>query len=187
MAKLNVHWEKDGYVLRLGEIEDAKAYYEQNFNPLDPQMARLTGCKTEYTKEEVMEFFKRCINAEDRYDLLIISPQGEILGESVLNEIDWELRCANFRIGMFHSESCGRGIGSWAIERTLELAFDVLKLHRVELDVFSFNPRAIRAYEKAGFKHEGVRRDALMDHGEYADDLLMAMLEDEWRERKCRG
>ena len=85
------------------------------------------------------------------------------MGESVLNEIDWDLRKANFRIAIFHPEECGKGIGSWAIENTLEFAFQEINLHRVELDVFSFNPRAIRAYEKAGFQREGVLRDAVKD------------------------
>lgn len=63
----------------------------------------------------------------------------------------------------------------------MEFAFEEIKLHRLELDVFSFNLRAIRAYEKAGFKHEGVLRDAIKDGDHYADDILMAILEDEWR------
>ena len=52
--------------------------------------------------------------------------------------------------------------------------------------MFSFNPRAIRAYEKAGFRREGVRRDAVRDGDGYGDDILMAILEDEWREVKAR-
>ena len=111
---------------------------------------------------------------------MIFSPQGKIIGESVLNEIDWELRKANFRIAVFHPQDCGKGIGSWAIKSTLDFAFRELKLHRVELDVFSFNPRAIRAYEKAGFRREGVLRDAVKDGDKYGDDILMAILEEEW-------
>ena len=57
----------------------------------------------------------------------------------------------------------------------------MLKLHRLELDVFSFNHRAQRVYEKAGFQVEGVRKDAIMDGKQYADDIIMAILEDEWR------
>ena len=49
---------------------------------------------------------------------------------------------------------------------------------------FPFNPRAIRAYEKAGFRREGVRREAVLDGAAYGDDVLMAILEDEWREIK---
>ena len=67
---------------------------------------------------------------------------------------------------------------------TQEFAFESLKLHRLELDVFSFNIRAQKAYRKAGFKTEGVLRDAIWTGEDYADDILMAILEDEWRERK---
>ena len=48
--------------------------------------------------------------------------------------------------------------------------------------MFSFNPRAEKAYLKAGFKREGVRRDAVKDGDKYADDILMAILEGEWKE-----
>ena len=77
-----------------------------------------------------------------------------------------------------------RSIGTWITEVTRDFAFADLKLHRLELDVFSFNPRAERAYLKAGFKREGVLRDAVLDGGQYADDILMALLEDEWQEIK---
>ena len=70
------------------------------------------------------------------------------------------------------------------VEVTRDFAFEALKLHRLELDVFSFNPRARRVYEKAGFKVEGVLRDAVKDGDRYADDILMAILEDEWRALK---
>lgn len=126
----------------------------------------------------------KCVEDEDRYYFLMLAPDGQIIGESVINEIDWETRSANFRIVIFHSDTCGKGIGSWAIEMTQEFAFENLKLHRLELDVFSFNIRAQKAYLKAGFKTEGVLRDAIWTGEDYADDILMAILEDEWRERK---
>lgn len=184
VKKIEKIWEKDGFILRLAKEEDAEGYYEHNFNPLDPKVARLTGCKPNFTHDEVVNFFKKCVNAEDRYDFMIISPDGKIIGESVINEIDDELRSANFRIGLFHSDECGKGIGSWAIEIIRDFAFEELKLHRLELDVFSFNSRAIKAYKKAGFKQEGVLRDGIKDGDKYADDVLMAILEDEWRDIK---
>ena len=100
----------------------------------------------------------------------------------MLNEIDWDLRCANFRIGLYHMTERGKGIGTWATKVTCDYAFEHLKLHRLELDVYSFNPRAEKVYLKAGFKREGVLRDAIMDGNEYADVILMSILEDEWRE-----
>lgn len=186
MTKINREWEKDGFVLRLAKIEDAEQYYEDNCNPLDAQIARLTGCKSEFSHDEVVGFFKKCVESEERYDFLIVSPEGKIIGESVINEIDYDIRSANFRIGLFHSTECGKGIGLWAICKTRDFAFEELHLHRLELDVFSYNTRAEKAYIKAGFKREGVLRDAIKDGDTYADDILMSILEDEWKELKSK-
>ena len=177
-------FEKDGYVLRLAKKEDALDYYQNNFNPLDIEVARFTGSKTSYTQEEVVSFFKQCIDAKDRYDFVIVEPKGHIIGESVLNEIDEDLKCANYRVALFHNNSRNRGIGSWAIKNTLAFAFDTLKLHRVELEVFSFNPRAIHSYRKAGFKQEGILKDSIKDGDNYGDTILMAILEDDWKNQK---
>lgn len=35
-------------------------------------------------------------------------------------------------------------------------------------------------------RREGVLRDAVLSGGSYADDILMAILEDEWREIKMK-
>lgn len=175
-------WEKDGYILRLATKDDAEEYYSNNFNPLHPETARLTGSKSEFSYDEVVNFFRQCIDAKDRYDFVIVSPDGHIIGESVINEIDSHINSANFRIALFHPEGYSRGIGTWVIRNTMKFAFENINLHRLELDVFSFNTRAIKVYEKAGFKHEGVLRDAIKDGQDYADDILMAILEDEWRE-----
>lgn len=64
---------------------------------------------------------------------------------------------------------------------TRDFAFENLNLHRLELDVYSFNPKAESVYQKAGFKREGILRDAIMDGTNYADDILMSILEDEWK------
>lgn len=173
--------EKDGFLIRLARAEDAADYYEQNYCPLDKDVARLTGSKEAFTKEEVTSFFLKSLEEDDRYFFLIIAPDGKIIGESVINEIDWGLRSANFRIGLYHKAERGKGLGTWATEATRDFAFEQLHLHRLELDVYSFNSGAERVYLKAGFKREGVLRDAIMDGEEYADDILMSILEDEWR------
>lgn len=180
-------WEKNGYVLRLAVKEDAEGYYEHNFNPLDEETARLTGCKRDFTRDEVVGFFHRCVDADDRYDFMIIAPDGHIIGESVINEINRDLRSANFRIALFHSGKYGKGIGSWVLECTLRFAFEGLGLHRLELEVYSFNPRAIHTYEKAGFQREGVLRDAVRDGEQYGDIILMSILEDEWKKQGIKA
>lgn len=185
MERCGQMWERDGYVLRPLRAEDAEAYFRQGFADPDPEIQRLTGSDpAAFTHEKVTAYVRACLQAGDRRDFLLLSPEGRIIGESVVNEIDWAARCGNFRIGMFRSADCGRGVGSWAVRMTRDFAFETLGLHRLELDVFSFNPRAVRAYEKAGFRREGVRRDAVWDGAAYGDDILMSILEDEWRKMK---
>jgi RimJ/RimL family protein N-acetyltransferase len=52
----------------------------------------------------------------------------------------------------------------------------------VELDVYDFNPRAVRSYEKAGFRREGTLRQALFREGGYHDVYRMAVLQSEFLE-----
>lgn len=185
MSEHSFSWEHDGWILRSARREDAEEYYRNNFNPLDPEVARLTGSKSDFAREEVIDFFLKCMDDADRYDFLLVSPEGRIVGESVINELNRGLRSANFRICIFVPEVRGRGIGSWMVRTARDFAFGILGLHRLELDVFSFNPRAERTYAAAGFRREGVLHDAVLDGGNYADDILMAMLEDEWRAIKA--
>ena len=182
MKKTDKEWRKDGYLLRLSRREDAENYYTQNFCPLDAEVIRLTGSRQSYTREEVVGFFLQCVQAEDRYDFLLIAGDGRIVGESVINEIDWKARSGNFRIVIFQPDAQGKGLGSWAVQVTRDFAFEELKLHRLSLDVFSFKERARIVYLAAGFREEGVLKSAVLDGEEYADDILMAILEEEWRD-----
>lgn len=182
--KLDCSWEKDGFRMRPARMEEAERYYEQNFNPLDPETARMTGCKAAFSREEVLSFFRSAVESPDCCLFLVFAPDGRMIGESVINEIDFALRCANFRIAIYRPAERGRGIGSWMVQTTRDFAFEVLKLHRLSLDVFSFNTRAEQVYRKAGFQREGVLRDAVLDGGQYADDILMSMLEEDWKRLK---
>jgi RimJ/RimL family protein N-acetyltransferase len=62
-------------------------------------------------------------------------------------------------------------------------AFEELNLHRLSLGVFAYNPRARRAYEKAGFVVEGRERGAILRDGQRADVIIMGILREEWRAR----
>ena len=199
MKRTTSTWEHNGYTLRPARKEDAENYYRAGFERLDPELARLTGSKEHYSRDEVISFFLACLDDPDRRDFLLVDPAGRIAGECVINEIDWDARCANFRIGIFRPEDRGQGLGTWAVRVTRDLAFEALGLHRLALNVFSFNPRARRAYlaahSAASASGEGaaldamteeLARDAVRDGDGYGDDILMAILEAEWRAVKTR-
>jgi len=105
------------------------------------------------------------------------------VGEVVLNEIDWHNRTANFRIALFAEKYFGQGYGSQATDLILQYGFTQLDLHRIELEVYDFNPRAIHVYEKAGFVREGVKRDVLLWDGVYQSAIVMSILKPEYEQR----
>lgn len=146
----------------------------------DAETMRLTGTRRAFTLEQVRAWCAGLETADDRVDLAITSREdGAYLGEVVLNEIEPLDRRASFRIALAGMRHVGRGYGGEAARLLLGHAFDVLRLHRVELEVYAFNSRALHVYEKLGFRREGIRRDALWQDGAFHDAIQMGMLEGE--------
>lgn len=158
--------------------QDAKAMFA---SLADAESMRLTGTQQTFTFAQVAAYCTGLETAVDRVDYAIIRQEDELyVGEVVLNNIDWDNRSANFRIALAGQEHFGQGYGTEATQMILAHGFEALNLHRIELEVFDFNPRAQHVYAKAGFVREGVRRDALLWDGEYHDAIVMSILEDEY-------
>jgi RimJ/RimL family protein N-acetyltransferase len=107
-----------------------------------------------------------------------------LIGLTTFSSLDGDNGSVLFHITIGERDAWGRGLGSEATELMLEHAFERLGLHRVGLSVFSYNLRAIRAYEKAGFRIEGRQREAILRDGRYWDEIQMGVLVDEWVDRR---
>lgn len=83
-------------------------------------------------------------------------------------------------IGIGNREYWGKGYGTDAVRLLVAYAFRELNLYRVSLSVFEYNERAIRAYEKAGFVHEGRQRATIYRDGQRFDMLMMGILRPDW-------
>jgi len=77
-------------------------------------------------------------------------------------------------------EYWGRGYGQEAIGLLLDYGFGILNLNSVELGVYAFNERAIRCYERIGFKRVGTTRESRIVGGEKHDTVLMDILASEF-------
>ena len=75
----------------------------------------------------------------------------------------------------------GLGIGTDSLKRFLRVCFDDLGLHRAQLFVEEDNTGAIACYRKAGFRVEGLMREATKVGPDYVSWHSMSILEDEWR------
>lgn len=165
--------------LRPYQLEEAAMVYRATF---EPEVRKLTGTQVIFTFEQVQQFFQKSQGDSSRVDMVIVTQEGDVpVGEVVLNDINYNNRSANIRILIFAPENFSKGYGSEAMRLMLDYGFGQLNLHRVSLGVYNFNPRAIHVYEKLGFKREGVLRDALFHNHQYVDEIMMSILEDEFR------
>ena len=165
-------------VLRPFRPEDVPALWRMLH---EPECMRLTGSQAPFTLEAVEAWYATRNELPDRLDLAIADAATDAcVGEVVLNELDSRNRACNFRISLTGPDVFGRGLGTEATRLMVTHAFETVGLHRVELEVYAFNPRARRVYEKAGFVTEGLRRQVLWWEGVWHDAHLMSLLAPEW-------
>lgn len=109
--------------------------------------------------------------------------EDRLIGETGFDNIRWQHGESFIGIGLGERDAWGKGYGTDAMHLMLRYAFTELNLHRVSLDVFEYNPRAIRSYEKAGFRHEGRQRQFLLREGRRWDLIFMGITLPEWQEQ----
>jgi len=107
-------------------------------------------------------------------------PESKHIGNVGFYHVDQRSRQAELGIMIGDRACLGKGYGPAAMRLLLEYGFGELNYHRIYLQVLSFNERAIRSYEKVGFKHEGRRRQSFYREGQYHDDVQMRILRPEW-------
>ena len=107
---------------------------------------------------------------------------GQTVGHISLGGISVKNNAARISRVLLSNAARGKGYCAPMIRAVLKVAFEELKLHRVSLGVYHFNGAAIRCYEKAGLKTEGVMRDVLKWKDEYWSLMEMGILEGEWKE-----
>ncbi len=102
------------------------------------------------------------------------------IGTAGLHGLNLEDGHAEFGISIGEKTEWNRGYGTDVLNAICDFGFGHLRLERIDLHVHETNARAIRSYEKAGFRHEGRLRHAWFAEGRHSDLLRMALLRDEW-------
>lgn len=113
----------------------------------------------------------------------VCTPEGwRLVGNCSFFDLDWRNRCCEIGIFIGDKDYWSRGYGTQVMRLTLKYGFNTLNLNRVYLRVYESNPRGIKCYEKAGFRHEGRLRQAIFQDGRYIDLLMMSVIRSEWSE-----
>ncbi len=155
--------------------------YVEWFNDWEMSQYMVPGMPIPLTLEDETDWFERRRGDRNSVVFAILAlPQKELVGNCGLHELDWKNRKAMFGIFIGNKDYWGKGYGTDATRTLLRYAFEQLGMNRIELEVYDFNPRAIRAYEKAGFRRDGTRRQALYREGAFHDIYLMGIVREDW-------
>lgn len=155
---VTLRWSKptirgESIMLRPMTGDDTDAVWEMVNDPFGND---LTATTSSFTYEQIQEWCVTRQHQDLRIDLAIVDAlTGEVVGEVVLNEYDPTDESANFRIALRNPSCFGHGLGTEATQLIVEHGLGEIGLRRIHLGVLARNPRAIRVYEKSGFRRIG--------------------------------
>lgn len=165
-----------GEVVRLGGFLPAdKEPLFQWIN--DPEIVRFNAAYHPVNWAQHCAWWDSLNNSETKRSFAIrLLDQDRIIGTAQLTEIQPVHRRAEVSIRIGEQSDRQRGAGSDALRLLARYAFDHQNLHRIFTYVWADNLRAIRAYENAGFRREGVLAQHVFIAGEWKDVAIMAVL-----------
>jgi RimJ/RimL family protein N-acetyltransferase len=160
-AKAEVRWQRDTEFHRLADSDPAEMSSEKKIK--------------EWFEKRIDEGFK-----PERYPFCARTIDGDKFIGFFGLWVDLIHNEAWVGIGIGERDFWGKGYGTDMMKLCLQYAFTELNVHRVSLGLHEYNPRALKSYEKAGFRLEGRTRKDMLREGKRTDSLWMGILREEW-------
>lgn len=150
----------------------------------DPEIRKLAGIVTPETELMSQEFYNKTNDDSSRiWFVVVLKENDQIIGEAGLLRMFPSWRTTDLTIIIGDKSEWGKGYGEEATILLMDYAFGYLNFHRISIGVVGFNERAIKFYEKIGFKKEGKQRDGYYYNHQYHDFVMMSILDNEFREK----
>jgi RimJ/RimL family protein N-acetyltransferase len=166
-------------ILRRLAKPDAPRLAEMVNRPEVQRTTRLSG-RISVAAEEA--FIEAVAEARDQLVLAITAADdGRLLGVAGLHGLVGDgARQAELGIFIGDPAEWGKGFATDAVRLLAAHGFGALRLNRIWLHVHADNAAGIRAYERVGFRREGLLRQAAARDGALVDVVVMAVLRSEW-------
>lgn len=150
----------------------------------DPDIRDMT-LSYRFPVTQVMEenWYRKSMAGEDHTKVFFAienNDDGKHIGFTHLYNIDFISSNAYFGIVIGDKSEHGKGKSKEAIHLILQFAFKQLNLHKINLEVASFNKKAIAVYRSFGFATEGILKEQIFMDGLYYDRISMAIFRDDY-------
>jgi len=111
---------------------------------------------------------------------VVAADTDELAGDALLWGIDTHNRVAHIGVSLLPAWR-GRGFGTDVVKVLCHYGFDVLGLHRMQIDTLADNAAMIGAAKAVGFVLEGTLRESAWVTGRFLDDVVLGLLITRWR------
>jgi len=137
-------------------------------------------------QDEILDFYKRGSGStkSDQFRLvLVLKEMNQEIGSVVFEH--WDKHHNSSEIGYDLSpEFWGKGFMIEALNSILDFVFSQMKVNRLEATTNPTNNRSMKLLKKIGFTEEGKLRQKYYFNGNYHDELIFSLLEEEWNQKK---
>jgi RimJ/RimL family protein N-acetyltransferase len=159
--------------IRRARADDADFLHELvNLEDVEPFL----GGRAALDRESLLAEIERSSAEPEEFGRFVIEADGERAGAMGFEVSNRRSRIARLERLAVHPDFRGRHLADEAARLLQRLLFDDLGYHRLELEIYGFNGRAIAHAERAGFVREGMKRKAYRRHGEWTDAILFSLL-----------
>ena len=169
-------------------MENLLLPYGKSFDEKTVEWLNSSGMRDTFglTYRVTVESHRQWLDTQKNYHIwAIVVPDGVHIGNAILIE-NTRHNKAVLEIYIGQPEYQGKGFGKEAMDELLDKAFNELQLNRVQLVTRPGNTAAEKLYQQCGFRIEGREKQAIKTDQGYADQVLWAILSEQWRsERDC--
>jgi RimJ/RimL family protein N-acetyltransferase len=120
------------------------------------------------------------------YGRFVVEIDGEVAGALAFEISSRHSRIVNLSRIMVHPDFRGRGVADAAVRRLVRHLVFELGYHRVQLECYGFNERAMRHFERVGFVREGVRRRAYWRDEQWVDGVIYGLTREDLEQEQPR-
>jgi len=175
---LNMRISGTEVYLRPVELRDASMIRKWHNDPVLMRLARVGEKKTTLNQER-SDISKARRSEDQAYHMILRYTNDTPVGFIRFIYIDGASGNVWLRVMIGDKKAWGKGYARDAMEIYLKWLFDVIGIHRVTLECYSTNKRAVEFYRRLGFKKEGVLRQAVLIDGMYHDIFSFGLLRED--------
>ncbi len=165
------------YLREVRPSDVTEAYY-QWLN--DPTITQFLECRfSPNSIDNLIEYVKiKQTDPNNIFLAIVIKENHRHIGNIKLEPINWIHRFADVGILVGEKDCWGKGYATQAIDLVSKFAFDTLNLRKLTAGSYEVNPGSVKAFQKAGFHIECIRKSQLFFQGKYVDNILLAKFKD---------